>query len=548
VITVAARRPPNEVVRIVDALQYTDMPDEAAHLLRAVGAGPVGDVASVAHLLQRRPDELTALLDAALDTAQQRSSLIGLVNALWVAGLREEVDGLVERAVSRLPGPAIVSLADELREVGREEAAFGLYAGAADTVATRPPEVVAQLCQAMTSAGRTAGSERIAHALAGTAADVTSLLDVATAFWEAGLDDHADLTLTRAAAMLSTDDIMAMATALWHLDRDEAAHHLCLRAMVDRPTTVIQEIVTVLREMGRPVSARRLLETVVGQVPVRTVFELLTTSTDTDRQRILRKVVERERNEVAELLDTLSPAQPVLGKQLVDLIAATVTNRTDFLPIIIEHLDQETKEQLLTDRITSGSEHELVALLRELLADEANLLMFLIIQKGDPPLRAVIAQLREPQAGDADPVLPYVQAQPLDRFGPLLNGLREAGLDHYAEAVLRRSARRRSWDSIASDITFLFGADQADAGKQLLAAAFTLRNNGELKALVSALRRHSHPAALDAAASWVRTAYVGRDDYNIEDILRFVGLGEYARSRFGKNGSSTRNVKRPDSP
>ena len=535
VITAAAHRPPDEVLRIVDALQYTDMPDEAAQLLRAVGAGPVGDVASVAHLLQlgERSDDLATLLDAALGAARERSSLIGLVNALWVAGLREEVDGLIERAVNQLPGPAVVRLADELREVGREEAAFGLYAGAADIVATRPPEAVAQLCQAMASAGRTADSERIATALANTAVDATSMIDVATSFWDVGLNDYADLTLTQAAATLPNDGIMALALELWAGHRDEAAHHLCLRAMLNRPAA-IQEIVTSLRETGRPVSARRLLETVASQVPVRVVFDLLRTSTDTDRQRILNKVIEREPNLVAGLLDELDFTQPRIAGQLADLIVTTVTNRAALLPIIITRFAPRKKEQLLANTVTSASAEDLVTLLRELPDDEANLLMFLTIRQGDPPLQTVISLLRaEPQVADTDPVLDYLLAQPLDHFGPLLVGLREAGLDEYVEVLLARSAKQRGWDSIAGDIASLFRLGEADAGAQLLDTALKGRNYGQLKALISALRRHDQPAALDATASWVRNTYTGGDS-NVDFVLRQIGLGEYANRRFGK--------------
>lgn len=69
---------------------------------------------------------MTTLLAAALDVALAGSSLIGLINALWGAGLREEVDSLVTTAVSRLSGAEVIVLTVELRAVGREQTAFGL--------------------------------------------------------------------------------------------------------------------------------------------------------------------------------------------------------------------------------------------------------------------------------------------------------------------------------------------------------------------------------------------------------------------------------------
>lgn len=532
VITAAAHRPPDEVLRIVDALQYTDMPDEAAQLLRAVGTGPVEDMVGVAHLLQlgQRPDDLATLLDAALDTARERSSLIGLVNALWVAGLREEVDGVVERALTRLPGPAVVRLADELREVGREAAAFGLYAGAADTVATRPLNIVVRLCRAMTSADRTADSERIATALTNTAVDVTTLLDIATAFWEVGLDDHADLTITRAAATLPNDGIMALATELWARDRDEAAHHLCLRAMMNRPAIAIQEIITLLRETGRPVSARKLLETIVDQVPVRTVCDLLRTSTDTDRQRIFHRTIERDLDEVAELLNELNLTQPRAARQFTDLIAASVPNRPAFLPIIIEEFDAQQKEQLLADAVRATDGDELVWLLRTLPKDDANLLVFLSVQEGNPTLHKVVLSIRAiPHEHDNDPVLEYLREQPTNRHRQLVNGLREAGFHEYVEAFLLMSAQREGGvQNIAREVAFLYDTGRADAGRIFLDKAFSRQNHAQLKEMIDTFRRLNRRAILDAAAAWIKKKYGDIGGSNVDYMLRNLGLGEYA--------------------
>jgi uncharacterized protein YidB (DUF937 family) len=151
VVGAAALRRPVESLQIIDALNNSDLQAQARQLLRAVGAGPVSDVASLAHLLRvdGRMHEMEELLDSALDKTQEQSSLISLVNALWVAGLRDEVKRWVHRATSRLPESAIVDLADELRTVGQEETAFPLYAAAAEAVCQRPVHVVAQLCHAI---------------------------------------------------------------------------------------------------------------------------------------------------------------------------------------------------------------------------------------------------------------------------------------------------------------------------------------------------------------------------------------------------------------
>ncbi len=530
VITAAAQRPPEEVLRIVDALHDTDLPREATHLVRAVGAGPVGDMANLAHLLQvgRRTDQLVELLDAALDTAQAQSSLIGLVNALWVAGLRDEVDSLIERAVSKLPGPAVVDLADELRAVGREEAAFGLYAASAETVASNPPAVVAQLCQAMTEAGRAQDSARVAQVVIDGADDVESLLDVATAFWDISQEEHADRTLTRAAGVLSNSGVTALAAELRVRDHEQAAYQLCLRAMAARPAAAIQEIVAALREEGRPVDARKLLEEVVDRVPVRTVFELLDTCTDGDQQRVLRKVIERDPNEVAGLLDALVPVRPVLARQLADLITAAAATRVELLPISIGGLETRSKEQIFASIVQTVDGHEVAALLPTLPADDAKHLMFLAVQAGNPTLASIIDGMPTASGSGGDPVLSYLLDQPVTRLPALIHGLHAAHFKQYADALLNNvTSPDRGVHTIAQDMAALFTIGEVDTGKLILGAALRGRTNADLTSMISALRRRNQPASLAAAAEWVRMTYAKVGSSNIDGILRQIGLDEY---------------------
>lgn len=531
VITAAALRPPAEVLGILDALQHLDLPVQAWQLLGAVAAGQAGDVAGLARLLQGRQQKeaLEVLLDAALDTAQEQSALIGLVSTLWVAGLREEVDGLINRAVSKLPGSAVVDLADELRAVGREEAAFGLYAVAATSMARRSPEAVAQLCQAMTSAGRTDSSDKVATAVIDAGG---RFLDLMVAFWETEQDGYADQALEKAAVTLPVAGVVALAAELRGSNREEAAFRLCLRAAVHRSADEIHTMVAALRDVGRPVDANKLLAAVAGQAPVRTVVTLLDRFAEADRQRVLAAVVERAPRDVAELLDRIGSGHPLAG-QLSGMIAASAADRPQLLPVMIRQVDPPAKERLLASAVATRDHQDIVALMGELPIDDAKLVMFLVVLQGNPMLDAVVSALRS--SSDSADGGEYLLDQPVFRFGQLLDGLRAAGLDRYGDAVLHQAADRERGDqAIASQVAAVFVAGHSEAARELLAATLAGRNNQDLKQFIQVLRHQNQPDALAGAAAWVRTTYARIGHPNVNDLLRQLGLREFADRRWGR--------------
>lgn len=522
-LAAAAQRPPMEVLRIVDALHDTDLPGLATALVRAVGLCRFADVANVARLLQadRRAVELIELLNAAFDAAQAGGSLIELVNSLWLGGLREEVDRLIVRAAGNLPSADIAVLADELREVGREEVAFGLYAASADTVATRPSRAVAQLCKAMTEADREADSARVAHAVIERAHDVASLLEVMSIFWETEQEPHADRTLARAAELLSNADVTALAAALRLRDHDEAAFQLCLRAMVSRPARSALEIVAALREEGRPVDARKLLDKVAGQAMVSAVVELLCGCGDGDRRRILRGTVERGPEFCAALLAALVPADAVLARQFTDLVTETVATHPELTVIIIDRLEPSMKERMFASLVDGDDVQALVNLVRTLPADEARTLLFLAVRAGRPSLTEVVDAL----SNDGS-VLGHLSGQPVERLGALVGGL-QVRFPSYADAMLAETAAaERGERAIVHDIVFLFGSGEAEVGRSLLRKALGGRSSTELKSIVATLREHNQPESLAATAEWVKETYAWMGS-NADGILRQLGLRDY---------------------
>nr|WP_245192092.1 caspase family protein [Amycolatopsis azurea] len=533
VLEAASRRPPEEILGILDALYDTELPDDAALLLRAAGSGPVGDVAALAHLLQKRfplDRDLVRLLDAALDAAQASSSLIDLVNALWVAGLREEVDSLIGRTVTRLPASAVLALADELRSVGREEAAFGLYAASAEAMVSRPPDVVAQLCHAMTEAGRPADSDAVAEAVIGGTGDVGGLLAIALAFWETGQEEHAERVLTRAAKVLPDDAVISFVAELRAHGRDDAAHRFCLQAMLNRSARSIREILAELRDEGWPVLAKQVLDEVSAQVSVATVAEFLVLCTAADRQRVLSLAVKREREYVAKLLKLLLSAHPALAREFADQITAKAENRTELLPVVIKGLDSRYKEQVLARVVDNNGGPELVTLLKALPVPDAKYLMFLIVRTGQAKFLSVVSGLpgRDPHS--------FLRSQPVERLPVLVKML--LTVPHgkrYTDAMLDElAAPERGLLAVTQELSYLFDENETVVGKLLLGRTLIGRSSDDLKNFVQAVRIEGCSAVLAATADWVKEHYeeVGATD----GILRRIGLPEYAsrRSLFGR--------------
>ncbi|MFI5560673.1 caspase family protein [Amycolatopsis japonica] len=542
VLTTAGSRSPDEVLRIVDALHDSDLPGEAGILIREAGHGSVGDAAALAHLLQEdgRTGELVELLDAALDSAQASSSLIDLVNALWVAGLREEVDSLIERTVTKLPASTVLALADELRSVGREETAFGLYAASAEAVVSRPPDVVAQLCHAMIEAGRVSEGDRLAQAAIDSTTEGRGFLEVALAFWGIGQEDTADRALARAAEVLPNADVITLVAELRTRGLDDAAHRFCLRGMVSRSAQSIEEIIAALRDEGWPVLAKELLEGTAAQASPGTVVDLLRLCSTGDRQRVLRVASEREQQDLAELMKGLALAHPAIARELADRIMTKFTTGNAMVPVIFRGLDSQAKEQMLTSIVETGDGAGLVALLNGLSTADAKLLVFLIVLAGPAKFSSVERELADDPAGSRELALGLLLGQPVTRLAALVKGLLAApNGKYYVDAILSEVAEPgRELPVIVQEVAFLFDEAEGMVGRLLLHKALSGRSANDLAGFVQALRIEDRPVVLAAVAAWVKETYdkVGATD----GILRQIGLQEYAsrRTLFGRRVKS----------
>ncbi|WP_033400773.1 caspase family protein [Actinokineospora enzanensis] len=460
----AATRPRVEILRIVDVLRETNQADEASALLRAAGATDAANIARLARRLrdQQRHADLAALLDAAMDTARKRSALLGLVNTLFDAGLREEGDQLVLRAMNTLPGPAVIEFADELRVAGRDKSACTLYAAAADTlVATRPVAAVTRLCAVMSEGGHARGADRVAAALIATVDGMDRAVEVAREFWNVTRPDDAQRALDSSPTRLPISRTLALAAELRSSRHDQTAYDLCLHTVLDRPHSTM-EIVTALREAGRPVDADTLLRAAVLRLPVRAVADLVAEHAD----HVLDSAVRRPPREVAELLDTLRTSNPAVAARLGTLMADMMTERAEFIPILIERADPRRRREILT-RISSTTDG----------------------------WRAV-------------------------------GTLREGDLRVYLDTVLAAAAMSAQPDRvIATTVASLSDVAPPPVVTDLLTRAMDGRDLKAAKRLIAAIRELNHPRALDAVVTWVRDTTSGES--RITYALLRLGLREY---------------------
>jgi hypothetical protein len=254
--------------------------------------------------------------------------------------------------------------------------------------------------------------------------------------------------------------------------------------------------------------------------------DLLGSCDNRDRQRVLRTTADRETSYCADFLTALAPAHPELVHHFTDLLADQAGNRPDLVPVVIERLERSAKEKIFWSVVSSADAQAVAELMRAVPLDDAKTLIFLSIRAGKPSLASIVDNLSNEGAGDV--VRDYLLAQPLERLGTLVEGLRAAKFPSYADAVLEEvAASERGIKAIARDIAFLFGTDDIAAGTMLVHRALKDRSSPSLQSLVAELRQQNQPGSLAAAAGWIKQTNVRIGPSNVDRLLRHVGLGEY---------------------
>jgi hypothetical protein len=262
-------RPPAEVVDVLDALLELDEVALADAAQAALAAAPADHVAAVAAILAqtRGGGRGVALLDAAAAAHDSTRATLGLVAALWTAGLAEHIDRLLAAAAERMAADEVVDLADALRAMGREESAFGLYLRAVDVLGRRPPGDIVGVVQVMHAAGRFDAVQAVCRAAVGARGTAREAWQLAEALWSPDLERYALGVIESCAAGLPEEEIVGLLETLCTSEHGEAAFGYCSAAAAHGSAQVFVRLVETLRDYGRPVDANRLLSTLLAKMP-----------------------------------------------------------------------------------------------------------------------------------------------------------------------------------------------------------------------------------------------------------------------------------------
>ncbi|HYQ68694.1 hypothetical protein [Actinophytocola sp.] len=113
----------------------------------------------------------------------------------------------------------------------------------------------------------------------------------------------------------------------------------------------------------------------------------------------------------------------------------------------------------------------------------------------------------------------------------VVKGLSEAGLEHYADALLgETAASARRVHDIAAYLASLCDAGQSRAVRVLLRRALAGAGRKEVTELVAALRAQGHDPAIAAVAAWVRATTDG-GEADVKYRLLRVGLKDFVVDR-----------------
>lgn len=538
VVAAICLRSPREVMAVVDALREIDLHDESRTLLARAAAGEAADVAEIAVALQTagRAQELGELLDIALGAAQERENLIDLISALWLVGLREEVDELISRALPRLAGPAVLTLADQLRAVGSEQIAFGIYVAAAEAAAQQPPDMIAQLCRSMISAEQPDKAEQVAAAAIAAVSDSSQTSLLANAFWATDQPDFATRTLDHAATTLGIDGVIALAADLRDRGRDEAEFSLCERVVTTRPADDIHQLVTAVRTAGRPVTAKNLVLSATNHARPGVVLDFISVAADRDQKLVLATLLAGSSHGLEGMINDLAEAEPsgqVLQRRreagfvkLLDLVVVSLSEMSlDQVATFAAHLREVPRQEFFRALLRAWPSDDVTKLFEHLSSDDASLLFAVAVGIGQPALGRIVDSVARGSAVVRLDTL--LDNQPTHRFASLCSGLRTAGLSAHADRMMSRAAADVPARRVFATVSELRSAGEDSEADTFLKIALGSRSVRALRELIQVLYLEGDDAGLELALSWV-SENRSVDVKELADLLHHADLSQCA--------------------
>ncbi|HEY0640254.1 MAG TPA: caspase family protein [Pseudonocardiaceae bacterium] len=542
---VACRRPPTDVADIVEALHTTERGELARLLLSTAARGPAEDIAGIAGQLRQRGQagDLMILLDTVLGEVHASASLIGLVSALWLAGLREEVDQLLGRAAGRLPGSAVVDLADQLRAAGREEAAFGLYAAAPEALVGRPAEEIAQLCRSMQDAGAAEHGEKVVGAVMKTLDEPQATVSLAAALWDADLPQAAGSVVRRTASTSPIDLVVQVAAELRVVGRDAVALELCTTAVAGRRADEISDLVRALDVAGRPVDARTVLREAARRASITTIVELM--DTNLSARQVLTAALAEGRDDLADLVVALNAQKPELAAAALIEIALQSGPGRDVSVVVtaISGASEIVKGQMVAGVLEVSGATEIAAILGALPAADGALLYAGLVRAGR------LGSLEPETARSGSVVVPedlvrkLASELPPRLIGSVLGDLWQAGYDDHARVFVNTvGSPLRSPVMVARTIGGFYPVATEVGQDQILAATLRSRSMHEVCDVITELHRLGRPDAIHDVLGWVQGQHGDYASGSLSIQLKKRGLHDYA----GLTGGSLRAASQED--
>jgi hypothetical protein len=305
----AAGRDPHDLRRIYEILVELDQRALAIGLLKVVAVGLPERTARFVAVLDGTTapaagDPVPALLRAAVAAARQRPGrVVDLLDALLIDRREAAAELALGEAERILAAADLAVVADALRDGGRDEQAYRLYAKAADAVVRRDPAAVARIVAALpTHVGRSVARQAVAVRVKAPPEHLAALL---SEFEAAGLEDAVADAVAALSGGLDRPALDQVTRLLRDRERAKIALRLSLAAVADRPVDDILRLTESLNEQGRPVDALNLLA-YAAQVRSIPDLERLTAAGGPAARRVFAAVAEQTPDRVGALARALA--------------------------------------------------------------------------------------------------------------------------------------------------------------------------------------------------------------------------------------------------
>ncbi|MEV6849483.1 hypothetical protein [Actinoplanes sp. NPDC051411] len=305
----AAGRDPHDLRRIYEILVELDQRALAIGLLKVVAVGLPERTARFVAVLDGTTalaagDPVPALLRAAVAAARQRPGrVVDLLDALLIDRREAAAELALGEAERILAAADLAVVADALRDGGRDERAYRLYAKAADAVVRRDPAAVARIVAALPAhVGRSVARQAVAVRVKAPPEHLAALL---SEFEAARLEDAVADAVAALSGGLERPALDQVTRLLRDRERAGIALRLSLAAVADRPVDDILRLTESLNEQGRPVDALNLLA-YAAQVRSIPDLERLTAAGGPAARRVFAAVAEQTPDRVGALARALT--------------------------------------------------------------------------------------------------------------------------------------------------------------------------------------------------------------------------------------------------